>query len=159
MFYGNFKHWEKQKCWFPAGFDRAMAFVARPGFAGLSNGTYEIEGRDIYALLQQPESEPEERRRFELHREYIDIQLLLEGKEKQLFAPQPLPGEAALLEDKLDEADNAFYARPAHCNAVVLQPGDYVIYLPGELHCPNCAPDPQNCGRFRKVVFKIRKGG
>lgn len=158
MFYGNLRYWEKQKGFFPASFGRAMAFASDHGLSGLDNGTYEIEGRDIFAMPQRPETEPEERRRFELHREYIDIQLLLAGSEKQLFAPEPIPGGAVPLEDKLDEADYAFYARPEHCNAVVLRPGDYLIYLPGELHCPNCAPDPRDCGRIHKVVFKIRKG-
>lgn len=158
MIYGNLQDWEKQKNWFPASFDRAMAFAAIPGLSDLENGTYEIAGKDIFAMAQRPETEMQERRSFELHREYIDIQLLLAGSEKQLFAPEPSQGGAGLLEDKLDEADYAFYARPEHCNSVLLRPGDYVIYLPGELHCPNCAPDPQNSGPIHKVVFKIRKG-
>lgn len=165
MIYGTLQQWNGQKIWFPASFSAALAFASRPDLDGLEDGRYPIEGEDIFALLQRPETEPEALRRFELHREYIDIQLLLSGSEKQLYAPQPrgetgLPPQRPLpqlLEDRLHDLDYAFYARPPHYNAVLLRPGDFTIYLPGELHCPNCAPDSERPGRIRKIVFKIRK--
>lgn len=169
MIYGTLAHWSAQKRWFPQSFERALAFAFRPDLAALEDGTYEIEGRDIFAMLQQPMTEPESARKFELHREYIDIQLLLSGSEKHLYAPglpDILPGippdvledRPEVLEDRLDESDYAFYAAPAQPNTVFLRPGDFVIYLPGEMHCPNCAPDPLQPEKIRKVVFKVRQG-
>ena len=157
MIYGTLRHWNSHRHCFPAAFSKALAFARRADLDRLEDGRYAVEGDDIFALLQQPETEPEAVRKFELHRKYIDIQLLLSGSEKQLYAPEPAEDRQPL-EDRLGDLDYAFYARPRRYNAVLLWPGDFTVYLPGELHCPNCVPDGEEARRIRKVVLKIRKG-
>lgn len=158
MIYGTLAHWTDHKNCFPSCFSRALAFMDTPEAKNLADGTYEIEGRDIFVMVQSPATEPVEARKFELHREYIDIQLLVSGSEMQLYAPAPLrPEDAPLLEDKLNDADCAFYGTPAHHNAICLAPGEFAVYLPGELHCPNCVPYSGTPGTLKKFVFKIRK--
>ena len=108
--------------------------------------------------VQEPETEPAHLRKFELHNTYSDIQLLMAGEEAQLHASDPrLDNGAELLEDRFASADVAFFSTPERYNTLRLRPGDYVIYFPGDLHCPNCASVPDRPGKIRKFVFKIRK--
>ena len=153
MIFSSLQDWPNLKGFLPPAFERALAFARRSDLLELENGTYPIDGEDIFAMLQEQALKPDEERKFELHRRYIDIQLLLEGREKQLYAP-PLPPGAAMLEDRLADLDYAFCPRPQFYNAVVLRPGDFTVYFPGELHSPNCAPE-QGGGSIRKIVFKI----
>ena len=104
-------------------------------------------------MVNETTTEAESRKRFELHDAYLDIHLLLSGREKQLYAPEPADIKTGLLEDALLKDDIAFYSLPVHYNTLLLEPGDYAIYLPGELHCPCCAVEEAE--PVRKIVFKI----
>ena len=158
MIFGNMAFWWREKHLFPSAFARALAFLERPDVATLAEGTYPIEGEDIYVMVQEPKTEPAHLRKFELHNTYSDIQLLMAGEETQLYASDPrLDNGAELLEDRLVSADVAFFSTPERYSTLRLRPGDYVIYFPGDLHCPNCAPAPDRPGKIRKFVFKIRK--
>ncbi|MFC1770208.1 YhcH/YjgK/YiaL family protein, partial [Nitrospirota bacterium] len=48
---------------------------------GTPPGKYEIDGENIFAILSTYETSHREERRPEAHREYVDIQILLSGKE------------------------------------------------------------------------------
>ena len=156
MMYGTVAHWRAHKEMYPSVFSRALVFLERLHGEELEDGVYPIEGKDIFCIVQQQETAPEHTRRFELHRAYIDIQLLLAGREQQGYAPEP-PLDAMPLENRLAADDVAFYPPPAYRNCVRLRPGDFAVYLPGELHCPNCVPDSEHPGPLRKLVFKIHR--
>ena len=152
MIYGLVADWPKNKRNFPGVFDRAFAFLAGNDVAALADGKHMIDGERLFASFESLRTQDEKERRFEAHRRYLDIQILLSGVEKQLYAPG-LSG-MNVLEDNLEKGDIAFYSSPARHGALVLEPGQYAVYFPGEPHCPCCAA---NAGgdAIRKVVFKI----
>lgn len=156
MIYGTLRTWSKDRSFFPTAFTTALAFLDGKNPATLPPGRHDIEGDRIFAMLNDAVTESADMRRFELHRRYIDIQVLLSGLEVQLYAPEP-ESQAGLLEDDLEAKDIAFYAHPARYNRVNLIPGDYAIYLPGELHCPCCSTGAGET--IRKIVFKILQAG
>lgn len=157
MIYGNIQQWTQDSLWLPECFDKAMAFCGRNDVANMAPGRYDIEGNNLYALVQGAGTDFAANRRFELHREYADLQVVLRGRETQFYAPAPSLSGCTLLEDRLAAADIAFYAAPANCQTVLLEPGHYAAYLPEELHCPCCTAEGDVPGSVRKVVFKIRK--
>jgi YhcH/YjgK/YiaL family protein len=53
-------------------------------------GRHEIDGDDVFALVQRYTTKPIEERVFESHRKYIDIQYVLQGREVMCWAPLPL---------------------------------------------------------------------
>lgn len=152
MIHGVLHRWKKDKEYFPSVFTTALSFLEDNDMLKIAPGKYAIDGDRVFALVQDIVTEPVQMRRFELHREYIDIQLVISGKEQQLYAPEP---DTGLVEDLLADADIAFYSHPPKYNTIILEPGDYAIYLPSELHCPCCVAE--TTGKVRKVVFKIRK--
>ena len=152
MIYGLVSEWQRDKRHFPTVFDRAFAFLEKNDVAALADGKYPIEGERLFASVESLRTQDETTRRFEGHRKYLDIQVLLAGLEKQLYAP----GLAGMnvLEDNLEQGDIAFYSSPARHGSLVLEPGQYAVYFPGEPHCPCCAANPGG-DAIRKVVFKI----
>lgn len=154
MMYGTVAQWERDKAYYPEAFDRAFAFLNGRDVLGIAAGRYDIDGDNIYALVQDVTTEDEALRRFEAHVKYVDIQLLLTGKEKQLYASDGSGLE--ITGDKLAERDTAFYTRPAFYNAVILEPWSYAIYVAGELHVPCCAVTLPG-ETVRKIVFKVAR--
>lgn len=152
MIYGQLSDWQRDKKLYPAVFDAAFAFLNGKDPLSLADGKYPIDGERLFASFQSVRTETEDKRRFESHAKYADIQLLLSGGEKQLFIPN-LAG-LAVTEDALQERDVVFYAHPARYSSLLLTPGCFVVYVPGEPHCPNCAVS-ESGDDIRKIVFKI----
>lgn len=154
MICGSLDQWQRDRPYFPAAFDRAFAFLEGRDLASLAPGRHDIDGDALFALVQDLTTEDERQLRFEAHERYADLQFIVSGREKQLYAPGG--ADALLIEDLLAERDLAFYRRPAVCATLILHPGDYAVYLPGELHCPRCAVafpgEP-----VRRIVFKIAR--
>ena len=178
MISGYIQQWESERHFFPSAFHRAFSFWLERGPENFAVGRHAIEGDSIYMSVQQGMTEPASQRRFELHRDYVDIQLLLRGIEVQdYYSLQPpsvrnseyferiskvlsfsQPGVfPALQEDCLDSSDVAFYNRPEAAQRLVQEAGQYIVYLPYELHCPMCAPSDGVPGEVFKVVFKIHR--
>lgn len=154
MMYGLISHWRNDRKNLPAVFGKAFDFCAGQDFPNLTDGRYDIDGDNVYAMLQTPKTETEGR--FETHGKYCDIQLLLAGREKHLYAPG-LSG-MSLVEDALQTRDVAFYTAPPLYSSLVLEPGHYTVYFPGEPHAPCCAVE-RTGETIRKIVFKILWGG
>ena len=68
---------------YPAAIATALEFLAKPETAELPVGRYELDGDNIFVLIQDQTTAPVENKRAESHRNYIDIQYLFTGKEVQ----------------------------------------------------------------------------
>lgn len=116
----------------------------------LSAGRHEIEGDTIFMnVMSFTTSEPESKR-YEQHREYIDIQVLLSGEERIDFGPQG----AALEPDSYHEDDDYLLCDAVSpCQTLHMQPGMFAIFFPGEPHKPGCISETANT--ISKVVIKV----
>lgn len=121
-------------------------------FAEQPVGRYDIDGDRLFALVQECDSEPATMRRFEAHARYLDVQYLVAGCEGIGYLPAG--AEVQLLEDRLASHDIAFYDSAVAASELVLMPGMFAIFAPGELHRPCCAIGAAT--RLRKVVLKLR---
>lgn len=142
--------------YFPHDSDMARAIrVARDEAAGLADGTHWIENPDIKAIVQRYETQPAGERRFEAHRIYADVQVMLEGRERQdvFQAGHPDPDG-----DYDPDKDIAFFKPPSTFSTLLLEPGCFAVYMPQDLHRPNCAADGEPA-RVRKVCVKVRVVG
>ena len=113
-------------------------------------GRYEIDGNDIYAMVQEYETSPFSEKKFEIHKEYIDIQYIISGEEAMGFESL----------DKLvpigDYAPDAqlFYMNDTY-DKINLSAGEYVVFFPNEPHAPGAAVG-EVPSKVKKVVVKIR---
>lgn len=63
-------------------FTKAFDWILSTDLASLKIGKIELEGKSLFANVQEYETRSVEESFFEAHRKYIDIQLLASGQEK-----------------------------------------------------------------------------
>ncbi len=128
-------------------FRDAFAFLKRGDLVSLAPGTYEIDGRNVYALVQDYHTKIAAEGRWEAHRRYIDVQYVVSGAERFGYAPMGRMAAGPYEEDGDME-------RPAgDGESVTLRAGEFILLWPGEAHMPGMAIDEP--AAVRKIVVKI----
>lgn len=118
------------------------------------SGTIELDGDDVYAMVQEYDTRPLEKCNFEAHRTYADIQYIYQGGEGVGW--RPLPGME--LSEPFDEKrDKGYYVRPESYEILHALPGTFSLFLFEDAHQP-CMPLEGNT-RVRKVTIKVRHDG
>ena len=114
-------------------------------------GRYALQGDTIFMNVMQFTTQSPEQKKAELHQQYIDIQMLLSGEERILFG---MSDSARQCEEMHIEDDYQLCSQIADEQAMVLKPGKFVIFMPGEPHKPGCVVQaPMD---IKKVVIKVR---
>lgn len=116
----------------------------------LSTGRHEIDGDDIFMNVMTFDTAEPQSKRYEQHREYLDIQVLLSGEERIDFGPEG----AAVGPDIYHEDDDYLLCDTVSpCQALHMQPGMFAIFFPGEPHKPGCISETSQT--ISKVVIKV----
>ncbi len=116
-------------------------------------GSYEVDGKRLYYMVQNYGTKPASERRFESHRLYADIQVVFSGRETMGFA------QATGLEvtTQYDTAkDIMFFATPSDYTELKMAMREFVVLYPGEAHMPQCEWSAPS--HVSKVVFKVLIG-
>lgn len=125
-----------------------QALALRP--ETLSAGRHEIDGDDIFMNVMTFETAEPESKRYEQHREYLDIQVLISGEERIDFGPLG----AAIAPDTYHEDDDYLLCDTVSPRQTLhLQPGMFAIFLPGEPHKPGCISETAQT--INKAVIKV----
>lgn len=152
MIIDTIRNWREHRGQYGDAVCRALEYVANANAADVPS-TLELEGKRMYVMKQSPATAPFEERLAEAHALHADIHLVLEGEEWQGFAPAAEVNRA--VEDKLAESDYALFEHVENEARFRLQPGDFTVYLPGEIHRPNC--HPAGGVHLVKLVVKIHR--
>lgn len=111
-------------------------------------GRIEIEGDNLFINNVNPECASSGKQVLELHRDYIDIHILLEGTERIGWkAIEDLTDETKPYEK---EGDCALYADTPTV-FVDLLPGQFMIVYPEDPHAPVIGE-----GKIRKLIAKVK---
>lgn len=151
MFIGTLERWNADKDYLPNIFQQVMAFLNSIDPQTITAGTHLIQGKNIFANVEYGKGKALHERRFELHRHYVDVQMLLAGHERQDYATS---AAGDVLEDRLEKDDVAFHAVTGPVHSLRMHPGMFVIYFPGELHAPGLQ-DGDSDGDYKKIVVKV----
>lgn len=128
-------------------FEQAFAFIEKAITENLPVGKYELDGQKLFANVQEYDTKPD-KGVFEGHRNYIDIQFIVQGNELMECA----------------EIDNGETTRPyaPDCelfsvagNTAKLEcgAGTYAIFFPNDIHKP-CVQFGQTTA-VKKIVVKV----
>lgn len=117
----------------------------------LEDGTYELDGKRVFAMIQSYRSKQQTAEMmFEAHRDYIDVQYIVQGIEKIRYANLD---EVNLVEEHYSKGkDIAFYEGDSKCD-FVLTKGTFLLLDPSDAHLPGLCSEKE-CF-VRKIVFKI----
>lgn len=111
-------------------------------------GRIEVDGDNLFINNVNPECVTADKQLLELHRDYIDVHILLEGAETIGWkAFEELTTETKPYEK---EGDCALFA-DAPTAYVDLLPGQFVIVYPEDPHAPIIGQ-----GKIRKLIAKVR---
>ncbi|CAG7607229.1 hypothetical protein PAESOLCIP111_00936 [Paenibacillus solanacearum] len=131
---------------------RALEFIASLNVEDMPDRV-DIDGRRMYVMKQTVETVRPSQRLAEIHRQYADIHLVLEGEELQGYAPSSVSSE--MVQDHLEHKDYALFEQVAGEQFLRLKPGTFTVYWPGEAHRPNCSEEGGH--RIVKLVVKIHR--
>jgi YhcH/YjgK/YiaL family protein len=129
-----------------------LAFVEKVEKEHLAPGRYDLDGDNLFALVQEYVSKPKAEARMESHDLYTDLQYVISGEECIGWEPVE---NLTVEEDRTPDADVIFYETIEPMGANVLKAGMFGIYLPTDGHMPGVAVN--ECVPVHKIVFKIRK--
>ena len=131
------------------GISEAFGFLDQPGLAELEDGTYEILGEMVYAIIERYSGRKVEDGRLEGHRRYIDIQYVISGEESMGWSARSnlVPSD----EYKEDKDLEFFDGEPE--SIVKVPPGSFAVFLPTDAHLPCIGSGP-----IHKVVVKVAVG-
>ena len=162
MIYGNVNNafFEQQAAVLPGPLKKALHVLKDMDLANHETGAFPmaLDGVEMILQVMDLETIPREAHEPEIHRKYVDLQLLVSGgPEVHTFFPDG--GKETVKDDRLDTPkDILFYEnRPETAKIegrVVLEPGDYAIYFPWDIHVPGqCDADGPKA--YRKIVLKV----
>ncbi|MGF7141307.1 YhcH/YjgK/YiaL family protein [Roseimarinus sediminis] len=129
-------------------FKKAFQYIIETDFSKIEPGKYEIDGSNLFALVQEFETKNEEACKLEAHLEYIDIQYVYIGTE--------MMGHCLLYEQNpINEGyknDVAFFND--HTVNMKVSEGEFIIFYPHDLHKP-CIKYIEN-STVKKIVVKVK---
>ena len=152
MIFSNIKTWQLEGDQYSEKIKAALHYLSTNDFSAVEPGEYEIDGRNIFAIVMDKHTATVSERAPETHVKYIDIQYLVSGRESIGFSRYD---DALVIEtDALNEKDLILYENHlSHGSFVNLLPGDFAIFFPADVHRPLCTYGEP--GPVRKVVVKI----
>ena len=129
--------------------DRGLEEMKRLAGSPLAEGRHELAGAKLAAIFSSYQTGDPEEKLFEAHRRFIDIQVVLQGRETLYWAPL-LSLEPR--EEYSESDDISFFTGPASI-AVPLEPGWFTVLFPQDAHKPGCVTGSPT--RVRKLVIKV----
>jgi biofilm protein TabA len=129
--------------------DQGLEEMGRLAKSPLGDGRHELAGQKLAAVFSTYQTEDAEKKPFEAHRRFIDIQVVLRGRETLYWTPLP----SLEPRGEYSEADDiAFFTGPGGI-AVPLEPGWFTVLFPQDAHKPGCLRGGPS--QVRKLVIKV----
>ncbi len=129
-------------------FEKAFTFLLTQDLNTLPVGRIDLEGEDIYVMVQEYQTKPVSQGVWEAHQKYIDIQYILQGSERIGIA------SCSQMELGIYNPEKDFQAMSGIGQQIILQSGSFVVFFPQDAHMPCLAAD--EFLPVKKVVLKIR---
>lgn len=128
-------------------FARAFEFIRSTDLRALKPGRYPIVGDDLLVIVESVSGRNREQASLECHRQYIDIQFVLEGVDEMGWKSLSECHEP--MEEYSEEKDIQFF-RDIPASWIATPPDAFCIFFPEDVHAPLVAT-----GNIRKAIFKI----
>jgi YhcH/YjgK/YiaL family protein len=132
------------------GIALAFDYLRKTDFAQVPNGRYELDGAKVYALVQRYQTKRLADSVWESHRKYLDIQFVVQGKER--FGYVPLSDAATVTQPYDEQTDVLLYA-PGTVT-LPLKAGQFAVFYPQDIHAP-CLAENDVPSDVVKVVVKV----
>lgn len=129
--------------------EKALKFLQQTNFSETPKGKYELDGSNLYYMLQEYSTKTPEEGKWEAHRKYADIQFVVSGTERMGVADIGNFAEAT----GYDEAADIQFLK-GNGDFFKMQPGSFAVLFPSDVHMPGIRLDES--AAVRKAVMKVR---
>lgn len=151
MVIGNIKEAETGFAKYPERIREALRFLATTDFSEYPDGRIDIDD-GMYANLQRYMTRIPESGKPEAHRQYVDVQYVVEGEEELGWCP--LHPNLRPVEPYNAERDLIFYQELVPGSVIPLHAGDFAVLYPQDVHRP-CGSLNIEPTAVTKVVVKV----
>lgn len=128
--------------------DTAIQYLSTHDLNELPLGKTSVDGDLVYINVMETKAQPLEERKYEVHKNYLDIQIDLIGTERVDTGDF----HKVTLENYNTEADVAV-AYSDNVASCILGPGNFIICMTREPHKPNIAVSEDTF--LKKAVVKV----
>lgn len=133
-------------------FKEAFEFIEKAMAENLAAGKYEIDGKELWASVQEYTSKLESEAKAEAHKNYIDIQFIVSGSE----VIEGFDIEKATPKSEYNDVkDVMFYEDYDNVVKGILSKNEYGIFFPTDVHKPGMCLDG-NQDTVKKIVVKVK---
>lgn len=128
-------------------FSRAFDTIKSIDVTKFVVGRQSLIGDELFVIMQQYETKPQEQGVWESHRKYIDIQYILEGEE--------LINTASISDMTLGEytEEKDFQQAEGVGAPTILREGEFAVFFPQDMHMPCLTIEKANT--VKKIVCKV----
>jgi len=128
-------------------FARAFEFLRKTDLMVLAPGKHDVQGEQLFAIVEACAGRTRADAKLECHRRYIDIQLVLEGVDEMGWKPV---AECVDPATEFNSARDIRFFNDAPSSWIATPPGSFCLFFPDDAHAPLVGT-----GMIRKVVVKI----
>ena len=133
-------------------FEKAFDFIKKALAENLPVGKYELDGKNLFASVQEYNSKEESLARYEGHRKYIDIQFIVSGKE---YVEVTDIAKTSSITEYNEEKDVEFFATKEAVWKGVWTENEYGIFFPHDIHRPGMRVNGVSAP-VKKILVKIK---
>ncbi|MBR9728379.1 YhcH/YjgK/YiaL family protein [Shewanella intestini] len=132
---------------------QALAYLVATDFSQFDAGRHDVDGNNIFAIVDDYHTKVRQQEVFEAHQQYIDIQYVVSGEEQ--FGYLPLAGQTPIApyHEKHDVIEFNYATNQTDATFVALKAGMFAIFYPNDIHMPGTSDTPI---AVRKVVMKVK---
>lgn len=134
--------------------DAMVSFMKSHDLLELPVGDYDILGKDLYLRVLQYFPSPAAERKFETHRLYGDVHIILRGIETIATVRADFMTSISAYDAK---KDIQFFTAEKEVMDVILGEQQFAVFFAGESHKPQCLYQKVDVP-IRKFVFKMKMG-
>ncbi|MHC4623674.1 MAG: NanQ anomerase/TabA/YiaL family protein [Planctomycetota bacterium] len=133
------------------GIAKGLELMTDASATGRENGKYEVDGDKLFYMIQRYPTKDKADSLFEAHKDYIDIQAIIDGEETIGYAL------TETLKDVVQpyKPDVAKYSDPQMFTEVKLAKGMFAIFYPDDAHKP-CYDYHAGKSNVHKLVVKVK---
>lgn len=131
-----------------ANLDKALDFLYEHRKERFELGRYDIDGDKVFLVVQENTLSQEDNDRYEYHKNYADLHLLVEGHEYSSYGGRVLDEAVAY-----DEHADIGFVHCQDCYPLLLGYHNFALFFPREPHQPNSYAGLED--KVRKYLFKI----
>lgn len=129
--------------------NKAFDYLKKTDFSKTGLGKYEIDGGNIFALVNEYNTKNENEGKLEAHKKYIDVQFVAKGSELMGYAPLE---NQKVIDEYNEQNDITFFAGDKSFTKV--DEGMFAIFFPTDVHLPGIKFDEKSY--VKKVVIKVK---